>query len=141
MATRQGPDTPDKPPQKPYPTGSIPSGYVLASGIPDERLPMEGGQHCVFVTRSPCLLPEHGRCAASSDQACPYVAVHHLEPPLCLQGDSSVDGATGVDCAVLVGVAAAEAIWWIGTLFLPQEGPPWPERVCVRVRVRVRVSV
>lgn len=46
------------------PTGDIPTGYVFASGIPEESLPLVGGERCVFVTRSPCVLPEHGRWAA-----------------------------------------------------------------------------
>jgi hypothetical protein len=43
------------------PTNGIPTGYVYASGFPLESLPLVEGERCVFVTRSPCVLPEHGR--------------------------------------------------------------------------------
>ena len=46
------------------PTGGIPSGYVFVSGFTAESLPLVDGKRCVFVTRSPCVLPEHGRWAA-----------------------------------------------------------------------------
>eukprot|EP00931_Biecheleriopsis_adriatica_P007729 TRINITY_DN108996_c0_g1_i1.p1 TRINITY_DN108996_c0_g1~~TRINITY_DN108996_c0_g1_i1.p1 ORF type:complete len:654 (-),score=107.88 TRINITY_DN108996_c0_g1_i1:6-1967(-) len=43
-----------------FPRNAVPAGHVFVSGLPKEHVPLIDGQHKVFLTRSPCTLPEHG---------------------------------------------------------------------------------
>eukprot|EP00854_Cymbomonas_tetramitiformis_P021506 gene21506-25865_t len=44
------------------PTDAIPEGHIFVTGLKSHHLPVaEDGQHCVFLTRSPCVKPGDGR--------------------------------------------------------------------------------
>merc|ERR1712048_428009 len=43
-----------------FPTNVVPAGHIYVSGLSAEHVPVLSGQPTVFVTRSPCTLPEDG---------------------------------------------------------------------------------